>query len=192
MKGKAGSKGKTKAKRIDMDGSYLSPQPTTSSIVDTMQGNSMVSPLPHSDVISLLHRIEQSNKELIQQVKKMEKQNASVTRSSSPVTVPRAGVNSQNVLTAATSCVGGPAGQQGHPMAVDPSRWRQQAQGFGQDVAVGQQAGASHRPPPTLEAVRSSSEGWQQRQDEGKAHRYGRVLLVTSTYDQQYCGHNAR
>ena len=41
-------------------------------------------------------------------------------------------------------------------MAVDPSGWREQAQGVGQDVAVGQRAGASHRPPPTLEAVRTS------------------------------------
>ena len=41
VKGKAGSKSKTKAKHLDMDGSYLSPQPTTSSIVDTVQGNSM-------------------------------------------------------------------------------------------------------------------------------------------------------
>ena len=127
------------------------------SVVDTMQGNSMSSPLPQSDVISLLHRIEQSNKELNQRVKKMEKQNASVT-SSSPVTVPRASANSQNVLPAATSYLGGPAGQQEHPMAVDPTGWRQQAQGVGQDVAVGQQAGSSLRPPPTLEAVRSSSD----------------------------------
>ena len=88
VKGKAGNKGKTKSKHIDMDGSYLSPQPTTSSVVDTMQGNSMSSPLPQSDVISLLHRIEQSNKALIQLVEKMEKQNASVTHSISPVTVP--------------------------------------------------------------------------------------------------------
>ena len=88
MKGKAGNKSKMKAKHIYMDGSYLSPQPMTSSIVDTMQGNSVVSPLPHSDVILLLHRIEQSNKDLIQRVEKMEKQNAPVTCSSSPVTVP--------------------------------------------------------------------------------------------------------
>ena len=88
----------------------------------------------------------------------MEKQNASVTHSISPVTVPRTGVNPQNVLPATTSNLGGPAGQQGHPMAVDPTGWRQQAQGVGQDVAVGQQAGSSLRPPPTLEAVRSSSD----------------------------------
>ena len=48
-KGKAGNTGKVKngkqgMKHIDMDGPYLSPQPTTSSIVDTMQGNSIVSP----------------------------------------------------------------------------------------------------------------------------------------------------
>ena len=87
VKGKAGSKGKTKSKHIDIDRSYLSPHPTTSSVVDTMQSNSMSSPLPQSDVVSLLHRIEQSDKELIQRVKKMEKQNASVTRCISPVTV---------------------------------------------------------------------------------------------------------
>ena len=148
------------------------PQPTTSSIVDTMQGNSVVCSLPHSDVVSLLHRIEQSNQDLMHQVK-MEKQNASVTCSSSPVTVPRSGVNSQNVLPAATYCVGGPAGQQGHPMAVDPSGWRQQALGVRQDVAVGQQTGTSHRPPPTLEAVRSSS-------DISKA-----VTRLLSYYDEQ-------
>ena len=62
VKAKAVSKSKMKAKHIDMDGSYLSPQPTTSSIVDTMQCNLVVSPLPHLVVISLLHRIEQSNK----------------------------------------------------------------------------------------------------------------------------------
>ena len=66
-------------------------------------------------------------------------------------------MNSQNVLPAVPSCVGGPAGQQGHSMAVNPPGWRQQAPGVGQDVAVGQQAGTSHR-PPTLEAVRSSSD----------------------------------
>ena len=87
----------------------------------------MSSPLPQSDVISLLHRIEQSNKELIQRVEKMEKQNASVTRSISPVTVPRTGVNPQNSLPATTLNLGGPAGQQGYPMAVDPTGWRQQA-----------------------------------------------------------------
>ena len=43
-------------------------------------------------------------------------------------------------------------------MAVDPTGWGQQAQGVGQDVAVGQQAGSSLRPPSTLEAVRSSSD----------------------------------
>ena len=106
-------------------------------------------------------------------VEKIEKQNASATRSSSPVTVPRSGVNSQNVLPAVASCVGGPAGQQGHPMAVDPSGWSQHAPGVGQDVAVGQQAGTSHRPPPTLEAVRSSS-------DISKA-----VMHLLSYYDEQ-------
>ena len=150
VKRKAGGKGKTKSKHLDMDGSYLSPQPMTSSVVDTMQGNSMSSPLPQSDIISLLHRIEQSNKELIQRVEKMEKQNASVTRSLSPVTVPQTGVNPQNVLPATTSNLGGPAGQQGHPMAVDPTGWRQQAQGVGQDVAVRQQASSSLRPPPRI------------------------------------------
>ena len=34
VKGKAGSKSKTKSKHIDMDRSYLSPQPMTSSAVD--------------------------------------------------------------------------------------------------------------------------------------------------------------
>ena len=121
MKAKAGSKIKLKSKHIDMDGSYLSPQPTTSSVVDTMQGNLMASPLPQSDVISLLHRIEQSNKDLIQRVEKMEKQNAPRTCSCSPVTVPRTGVNLQNVLPSTTSYLGGPTGQQRHPMAVDPT-----------------------------------------------------------------------
>ena len=67
-------------------------------------------------------------------------------------------MNSQNVFPAATSRVSGPAGQQGHPITVDPPAWRQQASGVGQDVPVGQQSGAIHRPPPTLEAVRSSSD----------------------------------
>ena len=80
-KGKTGNTGKVKngkqgMKHIDMDGSYLSPQPTTSSIVDTMQGNSIVSPSPNQDVLSLLHRIDQSNRDLIQRVERIEKQNA--------------------------------------------------------------------------------------------------------------------
>ena len=46
-KGKAGNTGKVKNtkqrmdKHIDMEGSYLWPQPTTSSIVDTVQGNQL-------------------------------------------------------------------------------------------------------------------------------------------------------
>ena len=55
-------------------------------------------------------------------------------------------MNSQNAFPAASSCVGGPAGQQGHPMALDPPVWRQQAPGVGQDVAVGQQAGTDLLP----------------------------------------------
>ena len=48
---KAGNTGKAKNVKqkmelLDMDGSYLSPQPATSSTVDTMQGNSVVSPSP--------------------------------------------------------------------------------------------------------------------------------------------------
>ena len=151
VKGKAGSRNKTKSKHIDMEGSYLSPQPTTSSAEDMMQGNLLASPLPQSDVISILHRIEQSNKDLIQQFEKMEKQNAAGTRSCSPSTVPRSSVNLQMVLPSTTSYLGGPAGQQGHLMAVDPTVWTQQGQGVGQDVAVGQQAGSNLRPPPTLE-----------------------------------------
>ena len=115
-----GKKKAVQSKHTDVDRSYLAPQPTTNSIVDTMQGTSMVSPLLHSDAIPFLDRIEQSNRDLILRVEKIEKliENTSVTL----------------------------------------SVWRQQAQGVGQDVAVGQQAGTSHRPPPTLEAVRSSSD----------------------------------
>ena len=162
FKGKAGIMGKAKNskqrmnKHIDMKGSYLSPQPTTSSTVDMMQGNPVVSPSPNQDVISLLHRINQPNRDLIQRVERIEKQNASMTHSSSPVTVARTDVSLQNVFPAASSQVGGPAGQQGHPITSDPPVWRQQASGVGQDAAVGQQPGTSHRPPPTLEAVRSS------------------------------------
>ena len=149
VKGRAGGKGKMKSKHIDVDESYLSPQSMTSDAMDTMQGNLLASPLPQSNVISMLHRIERSNKDLIQRVEKMEKQNASVTSSSCPVTGPRRGVNSY---------LGGPARQQGHPKAVDPTGWRKQAQGVGKDVAGGQLAGPSFRPPPTLEAVRASSD----------------------------------
>ena len=121
VKGKADGKGKLKSKHIDMDKSYLSPQPTTSDVMDTMQGNLLASPLPQSNVISMFHRIEQSNKDLIQRVEKMEKQNASVTSSNCLVTGPRPGVNSQNALPTTASYLGGPAGQQGHPKAVDPT-----------------------------------------------------------------------
>ena len=67
-------------------------------------------------------------------------------------------MNSKNVLPLTTSYLGGPAGQQGHPMAVNPTGRTQQVHGVRQDVAVGQQAGSNLRPPPTLEAVRSSSD----------------------------------
>ena len=66
VKGKAGAKGKSKLKHTDLEGSYLSPQPTTSDATDTGQGISTASPLYQSDVIAMLHRIEQFNKDLVQ------------------------------------------------------------------------------------------------------------------------------
>ena len=160
IKGKASNTGKVKNakqrmdKHIDMEGSYLSPQPTTSSIVDMVQGNPVVLPSLNQDVLLLLHKIDQSNRDLIQRVERIEKQNASTTRSSSPVTVGRAGVNFQGISPATSSQVDGPAGQQGHPISGDSPVWRQQASGGGQDTAAGQQRGALHRPPHTLEAIR--------------------------------------
>ena len=158
VKGKAGGKGKSKLKHTDLEGSYLSPQPTTSDATDTGQGILTASPLYQSDVIAMLHRIEQSNKDLAQRVEKMEKQNTPVVRSSSPVTWVRQDVNTQNALATTNPYLGGPAGQQGHPMITDTTGWRQQDQGVWQDGSVVQQTGSGSKPNPTLEAVRSSSD----------------------------------
>ena len=86
VKGKAGSKGKSKLKHTDLEGSYLSPQPMTNDAMDTGQGILTASPSYQSDLMTMLHRIEQSNKDLAQRVEKMEKQNAPVVCASSPVT----------------------------------------------------------------------------------------------------------
>ena len=158
VKGKAGSKGKLKLKHTDLEGSYLSPQRTTSDAMNTGQGILTASPSYQSDLMTMLHRIEQSNKDLAQRVEKMEKQNAPVVCASSPVTQVRRDGSAQNALATMNPYLGGPAGQQGHPRITDAVGWRQQAQGVEQDGSVIQQTGAGSRPDPTLEAVRSSSD----------------------------------
>ena len=165
-KGKARSTSKLKGikqktgKQADLptlEGFYLSSQPTHSRLPDPPVQNNFNSEVTvDQEMLSLSHRIDQSNCDLIQRVERIKHRDvSSSTTGNSPTSVRRVGLNLHAPQSVSHLRQVSQLDNRGHSTSVS---WREQVPNHHSFGVTATKHNDVPRPPPTLEAVRMYSD----------------------------------